>query len=196
MTENKKPFGLKLACNMAGNAIKQSVAPVSIILYNLLYLQKDNFFPKNLDVQFFATPRKFVTDQDKRVVAKILDKLRSPHLDTSSLLEDFVKDEWVVKKLPVKETVKKETVKNSVEKTHNSDFYNKTKKGNNKNKAVNNTNKAVNNTNRAVNNTNRPANDLNKNSISQSVTKKRINTTTSSVEKAEPIITVKRSRMI
>lgn len=122
MTENRKPFGLTLACKVTAEAIRESVAPVSVILYNLLFLQKDTSFPKNLDTQFFATKRNTVSEQDKKDVAKILDKLRSPHASTSELLEGIIKDEWVIKKAPprdipiTKELIKKVYPKNNIHK--------------------------------------------------------------------------------
>lgn len=100
MSENRKPFGLTLACKVAADAIRGSVAPVSIILYNLLALQKDTLFPKSLDVQFFANNKRVPNDQEKRVVAKILDELRGPTLDKAALLENHIKEAWVIKKAP------------------------------------------------------------------------------------------------
>lgn len=101
MTENRKPFGLSLSCKIAAEAIRESVAPVSIILYNLFALQKDTVFPKNLDKHYFATLKRNPTDVEKRVISKILEDLRGPHVNTSDLLESYVKQDWVVKKAPV-----------------------------------------------------------------------------------------------
>lgn len=102
MIEKKKPFGLALSCKLAAEAIRESVAPNSVVLYNLLVLQNETVFPKNLDTHFFATSRKFVPEDHKRLVTKILDKMHFPHLDTALLLEEFVKNDWVIKKAPPK----------------------------------------------------------------------------------------------
>lgn len=100
MTENRKPFGLTLATKVAADAIRQSVAPLSTILYNLLALQKDTLFPKELDVTFFAIQRGNPNEADKKTVVKTLDILRTPHLNTAELLEKVIKDGWVIKKAP------------------------------------------------------------------------------------------------
>lgn len=115
-TENKKPFGLALASKIAANAITQSVAPLSTILFNLVYLQKDTTFPKELDVTYFATQRNSSSEDDKKLVVKMIEQLKSPHLNKAELLENTIKEGWIKKKapapvarpsLPVKKTVAK-----------------------------------------------------------------------------------------
>lgn len=124
MTENRKPFGLSLSCKIAAEAIRESVAPVSIILYNLFALQKDTAFPKNLDKHYFATLKRNPTDVEKRVISKILEDLRGPHVNTSELLESYVKQDWVIKKAPVQQVSNKP--KNNINNSKNKTF-----KGNN-----------------------------------------------------------------
>jgi hypothetical protein len=101
MAENKKPFGLSLSCKIAAEAIRNSVAPVSIILYNLLILQKNTEFPKALDTQFFSTQKGIITEQDKKTVTKILGGLHGYPTNLPELLEDFIKKDWVIKKSPI-----------------------------------------------------------------------------------------------
>lgn len=120
MTENRKPFGLSLSCKIAAEAIRESVAPVSIILYNLFALQKDTMFPKNLDKHYFATLKRNPTDVEKRVISKILEDLRGPHVNTSELLESYVKQDWVIKKAPIQQAAPKKNTNNFKNKTFKS----------------------------------------------------------------------------
>lgn len=99
-TENKKPFGLTLASKIAANAITQSVAPLSTILFNLVSLQKDTNFPKDLDVTYFSTQRNNSSEENKKLVVKMIEQLKSPHLNKAELLENTIKDGWVKKKAP------------------------------------------------------------------------------------------------
>ena len=63
-TNNQKPFGLQIACNLAVKAIKEGKSPPSTVLYNLLYLQQEVNFPKDLDmsdvVHFFLSYQVFI----------------------------------------------------------------------------------------------------------------------------------------
>lgn len=120
----KKPFGLTLACKIAAQALHDGVAPASTVLYNLLTLQKDSAFPKELDTQFFAISRKEHAAVDRRVVARILELLRAPQNNVAELLESHVAGEWVHKHAPkpqaapaVKKTVSKKKNKPVQKKT-------------------------------------------------------------------------------
>lgn len=97
--KNQKPFGLTLACKIAAEALKQSVAPTSVVLGNLLYLQKDTLFPKELDTHFFSFQKKAVADNDKKIIAILLDELKKPQDNIANTLEKFITPNWVVKKL-------------------------------------------------------------------------------------------------
>lgn len=66
-TQNtKKPFGLSLACKIAAEALHQNIAPASTILGNLLVLQTSEYFPKELDVNFFSIPKRTLNDSEKK----------------------------------------------------------------------------------------------------------------------------------
>ena len=113
--KNQKPFGLTLACKIAAEALKQSVAPSSVVLGNLLFLQKDTLFPKELDTHFFSFQKKPVPDSDKKLIATLLDELKKPQESIANTLEKFIAPNWVVKKLvpapaKPKEMQKKQTV--------------------------------------------------------------------------------------
>lgn len=109
----KKPFGLSLACNIAADALKQSVAPASIILGNLLYLQKDTLFPKDLTTHFFSFQKKMAADSDKKIIATLLDELKRPQESVAATLEKYIAPAWVQKKIthptPVANNVAKKT---------------------------------------------------------------------------------------
>ena len=100
-TNTKKPFGITLASNKAAEAIRASVAPVSTVVHNLLLLQKSPIFPKELGVHDFALQKGVPNDQDKRVILKVIEALRSPHNSVAELLEGFVANGWVEKKPPL-----------------------------------------------------------------------------------------------
>lgn len=113
-TEIKKPFGLEIAAKVAAKALKEGVSPASTVLYNLFSLQKEIFFPKNLDETYFNKPNKAI-DLDKRIVVKILDEMKRPQINILDILEKALVTGWVNKKNPpVKREpfVKKIIVKN------------------------------------------------------------------------------------
>ena len=97
--EIKKPFGLQIASKIAAKAIKEGHSPASTVLYNLFSLQKDTFFPKDLDESYFNKPN-LATDLDKRVIVKILDELKRPQVNVVELLEKTVQEGWITKKNP------------------------------------------------------------------------------------------------
>jgi hypothetical protein len=94
----QKPFGLVLACKIAAQALHQSVAPASIVLGNLLHLQKDSIFPKELDVHYFSVQKKASSDLEKRTIMVLLDELRKHPANVAELLEKHVQNDWVEKK--------------------------------------------------------------------------------------------------
>lgn len=112
----KKPFGLSLACKIAAQAIKEEVAPVSTIITNLLLLQKSNSFPTDLSTDFFSA-NKSPTENEKRVIGGILNELRRPLNSIPDMLETFIKNEWAIKKAPIKTPdFKKSSPKNTTPK--------------------------------------------------------------------------------
>jgi hypothetical protein len=94
----QKPFGLVLACKIAAQALHQSVAPASIVLGNLLHLQKDSVFPKELDVHYFSVQKKASSDMEKRIIMVLLDELRKHPANVAELLEKHVQNDWIEKK--------------------------------------------------------------------------------------------------
>lgn len=112
--KNQKPFGLTLACKIAAEALKQSVAPTSVVLGNLLFLQKDTLFPKELDTHFFSFQKKPVPDNDKKLIAALLDELKKPQENVATTLEKFVTPGWVTKKLVPTPSKPKEAQKKQV----------------------------------------------------------------------------------
>lgn len=115
----KKPFGLSLACKIAAQALHDNVAPASTIVGNLFFLQTSKHFPKELDVNFFATQKRPLTDNEKRVLVQTLPDLKKPAFQIPDLLENLVKDNWV-KKIPLAPTNAPKTVapKKKVVKKH------------------------------------------------------------------------------
>jgi hypothetical protein len=111
--EIKKPFGLQIAAKIAAKALKEGNSPASTVLFNLFSLQKDTFFPKDLDESYFNKPNQGA-NVDKRVIVRILDELKRPQVNVADLLERTVEEGWVAKKnppapkqLPVKKFVAK-----------------------------------------------------------------------------------------
>jgi hypothetical protein len=97
----KKQFGLGIACRIAGDLIKSNKVPVSIVLSNLIELQKTENFPEHLDESYFHVLKEQSTTPDKRVLLNnVLSALKSPNnfLSTADLLEFYIKDGWVTKK--------------------------------------------------------------------------------------------------
>lgn len=110
-----KPFGLTLACNIATQALQQNIAPASIIVGNLFFLQMSNHFPKDLDVNFFSTPKRSLTDNEKKFMVQLLPELKKPAFQIPEVLENAVKDNWVKKTplsapVPVKKSFPKKNI--------------------------------------------------------------------------------------
>jgi hypothetical protein len=97
----KKPFGLTVAVKVALEAIHDSVAPSSVVLSNLFFLQKTSSFPKNLDKDFFAHNKYFANDNEKKAISILLEELKKPKVDPQELLETLFAQNWT-KKIPPK----------------------------------------------------------------------------------------------
>ena len=97
----KKPFGLTVAVKVALEAIHDSVAPSSVVLSNLFFLQKTSSFPKNLDKDFFALNKYFANDNEKKAIGVLLEELKKPKVDAQELLETLFAQNWA-KKIPPK----------------------------------------------------------------------------------------------
>lgn len=102
----KKPFGLTLACNIATEALGKNIAPASVIVGNLFFLQTSNHFPKDLDVNFFSTAKRALTDNEKRLMVQLLPDLKKPAFQIPEVLENAIKENWV-KKVPLPQTFNK-----------------------------------------------------------------------------------------
>ena len=96
----KKPFGLSIGCKVAEEAMKARIVPLSVVLSNLIKLQKSTVFPEKLEKQYFMDINTTIDGKDKPLVTKILVALNSPlkGLFTYDLLESYIKDGWVEKK--------------------------------------------------------------------------------------------------
>lgn len=105
-TQIKKPFGLTLACKIAAEALHQNIAPASTIVGNLFFLQTSEHFPKDLEVYFFSTPKRILTESEKKTIGQILPELKKPSFQIPDILENYIKDNWV-KKVPLQQPVKK-----------------------------------------------------------------------------------------
>jgi hypothetical protein len=107
MTEIKKtnkPFGLSLSVKIALEAIRQSVAPTSVVLSNLFLIQKETSFPKDLDTSFFSINRYQATEIEKKVISQLMEKLKKPFVEPQPLLEETFLTNWVKKIPPKKES--------------------------------------------------------------------------------------------
>ncbi len=107
----KKPFGLSLACKIAADALHQNIAPASTILGNLLALQTSEYFPKDLDINFFSIPKRTLNDSEKKVIVSLLPDLKKPSFQIPEVLENAVKNGWVKKVPPPVPSQKKEVPK-------------------------------------------------------------------------------------
>jgi hypothetical protein len=101
----KKPFGITLASKIAAKAIYDNLAPTSVILGNLILLQKSSDFPKDLDSSFFVVSKRALLPDEKKLITQLLPDLKKPLNDLAIFLESKLIDGWV-KKIPPKEPVK------------------------------------------------------------------------------------------
>lgn len=107
ITKPKKPFGLSLACQIAAEALQKAVAPSSVVLANLLILQQEAIFPKELDTHFFSFQKKMPNDMQKKTIGMLLGELKKPQQNVAETLEKFIGPQWVIKKSPPKPEQKK-----------------------------------------------------------------------------------------
>lgn len=114
-----KPFGLSLAVKIAREAIRENIAPSSVVFSNLFHLKNSSSFPTDLDKYFFANTKNQVNETEKKAISKLLDSIKRPQVDVQELLETVMADGWV-KKVPPKpvKPVAKKTV--AVKKTNKS----------------------------------------------------------------------------
>lgn len=108
--QTKKPFGLQIACKIATQALKEGKAPSSTILYNLFKLQKEEFFPKELNDSYFLKPVQSNNDLEKRIVTKLLDDFKKPNVNIEEVLNNLLEKDWTRKKAtpaPVVAPIKK-----------------------------------------------------------------------------------------
>lgn len=125
INNSPKKFGIKLACEMAADCIRENYAPLSVIISNLIALQKADTFPKALSKEFFKRPTP-VAPNDVKVVRSIMDAMRSPHNGVSNLLVDNMSSGWVFKKAPPADQAPSKTFNNN-NRTHKSASFSKNK---------------------------------------------------------------------
>jgi hypothetical protein len=111
----KKPFGLTVAVKVAQEALKDNIAPTSVVISNLFYLQKSNVFPKDLDKTFFANNKYQANDLEKRAIVKLMDSLKRPQINVQEFLEISLAEGWV-KKVPPKPLAKPAPIKTKAKK--------------------------------------------------------------------------------
>ncbi len=121
MKNEQHKFGLKIAVKNALEAIHDGKAPSSVVLSNLFFLQKSDTFPKHLDKEFFFVQKYQVSDQERKIIVKILDELKKPQVDKQQLLEFCFFENWTKKKAPPSEkpiqknvATKKQPIKSKV----------------------------------------------------------------------------------
>lgn len=100
LNNTKKPFGLAVAAKIAKEAIKNNIAPSSVVLGNLLFLQKSTVFPKDLDIHFFASPKQQFNEVEKKAIVKLLDAMKHPQVNLQDLFETTFNEGWVKKIAP------------------------------------------------------------------------------------------------
>ena len=96
----KKPFGLAVAAKVAQEAIKDNIAPSSVVISNLFYLQKSTAFPKDLDKLFFASAKYQANEIEKKAIIKLLDAMKRPQVNLQDLFENAFAEGWVKKIAP------------------------------------------------------------------------------------------------
>lgn len=115
----QKPFGLAVAVKVAQEAIKNNIAPSSVVLSNLFFLQKSTVFPKDLDQHFFASAKQQSNEVERKTIIKLLDAMKQPQVNLQQLFENAFAEGWVkkiapkpvVKTAPVKPKAKKKPAK-------------------------------------------------------------------------------------
>jgi hypothetical protein len=115
VNNTKKPFGLAVAVKVAHEAIKNNIAPSSVVLSNLFFLQKSTVFPKDLDMHFFASAKQQSNELEKKAIIKLLDAMKQPQVNLQQLFENAFEAAWV-KKIAPKPVVKMAPVKSKAKK--------------------------------------------------------------------------------
>lgn len=125
INKTPKKFGINLACNMAADCIRENYAPVSVVLSNLIVLQKADTFPKELNKDFFKRPTP-VEPSELKNVRDIMEALRSPNNGAANLLIEKMSSNWAFKKAPPADTSKQVKVNKPFVKNHNNNRVKKT----------------------------------------------------------------------
>lgn len=97
-TKKTKPYGLTIACKIATDALYQNIAPASVILSNLLVLQKSDTFPEHLEISYFAVSKKQLSDNETFFIKKLLPEIKRPSFEIIEVLEKEFLNDWVFKK--------------------------------------------------------------------------------------------------
>lgn len=111
----QKPFGLSISVKVALESIRTNIAPTSVIICNLFYLQKQTIFPKNLDTTFFNTNKYQPTDNEKKLIVLLMEEMKKPQTDLQNLFENCFSLNWIKKiqpKITENEPLKKHFYKN------------------------------------------------------------------------------------
>ncbi len=117
------PFGIFLLIKSVKSALASPEAVKSKILGNAIYITKSDTLPASIDA-VLSKSNNFLklVDNDKKLVALELDKMRRPNYDLSQSLMDLVIKNWVNK--TVFEKSKTEEVK-PIGKNTSNNFKNK-----------------------------------------------------------------------
>lgn len=99
INKTPKKFGLNLACNMAADCIRENYAPPSVVLSNLVSLQKSDTFPSGLQKEFFKRPTP-IPNSELQNIRTLMEALRSPNNGVANLLSEKMSAGWVFKKAP------------------------------------------------------------------------------------------------
>ena len=98
----KQPFGINIAARVAAQAMKESIAPPSIILSKLFSIQKDTIFPEKLEVEHFRQTNYRMNDSERKATVVILEEMKKPNVNVIELLEEVLSINWVTKKMQPK----------------------------------------------------------------------------------------------
>ena len=74
---NQLPFGLAIASRIASEAISKKVAPMKVIIGNLIFLQKDDVFPNLLSIDFFKKSKRALTNHENLMADALIEELKS-----------------------------------------------------------------------------------------------------------------------
>ena len=108
----KKPFGLVVAVKVALEAIRENVAPISVVLSNLFGLQKSTSFPKELTKEYFSVAKYQPTDAEKKVLGQLMESFRRPGVEPQDFLEKALINDWVKKVAPPIDKSKQKSLSN------------------------------------------------------------------------------------